>query len=183
MHRGEVQSRAKAAYPSFLMISADQALQIVLENVAPLGVERIPILDALGRVLAETISSPRDIPGLRQLRDGRLRGARGRRCQGVRGESGQVEGGRDCGRRPDAGASRRHRRDGSHDDRRADCRGRGRRHPGRADARRRRRRRVSRVGGASRFHPAARRGFAPRRDRRCLPARRSRRPTLGCWRR
>jgi len=45
------------------MISADQALQIVLENVAPLGVERIPILDALGRVLAETISSPRDIPG------------------------------------------------------------------------------------------------------------------------
>src|SRR5271154_2138447 len=63
MHRREVQSRAKAAYPSFLMISADQALQIVLENVAPLGVERIPILDALGRVLAETISSPRDIPG------------------------------------------------------------------------------------------------------------------------
>src|SRR5271155_1432003 len=45
------------------MISADQALQIVLENVAPLGVERIPILDALGRVLAENISSTRDIPG------------------------------------------------------------------------------------------------------------------------
>ena len=45
------------------MISADQALQIVLENVTPLGVERIPILDALGRVLAENISSSRDIPG------------------------------------------------------------------------------------------------------------------------
>ena len=45
------------------MISADQALQIVLENVAPLGVERIPILDAAGRVLAEDISSSRDIPG------------------------------------------------------------------------------------------------------------------------
>ncbi|MFZ0247668.1 MAG: hypothetical protein WAL68_18485, partial [Candidatus Binatus sp.] len=45
------------------MISADQALQIVLENVAPLGVERIPIVEALGRVLAEDISSPRDIPG------------------------------------------------------------------------------------------------------------------------
>ena len=45
------------------MISADQALQIVLENVNPLGVERIPILDALGRVLAEEIRSPRDIPG------------------------------------------------------------------------------------------------------------------------
>ncbi len=45
------------------MITADQALEIVLENVAPLGVERTPILDALGRVLAEDIRSPRDIPG------------------------------------------------------------------------------------------------------------------------
>ena len=45
------------------MISADQALQIVLENVAPLGVERIPIVEAASRVLAEDISSPRDIPG------------------------------------------------------------------------------------------------------------------------
>jgi molybdopterin molybdotransferase len=45
------------------MISADQALEIVLENVAALGVERTPILDAVGRVLAEEIRSPRDIPG------------------------------------------------------------------------------------------------------------------------
>jgi molybdopterin molybdotransferase len=45
------------------MISADTALQIVLDNVAPLGVERIPILGALTRVLAENISSSRDIPG------------------------------------------------------------------------------------------------------------------------
>jgi molybdopterin molybdotransferase len=45
------------------MISADQALQIVLENVAALGVERIAILEALGRVLAEEIRSSRDIPG------------------------------------------------------------------------------------------------------------------------
>src|SRR6266404_441549 len=45
------------------MMTADQALEIVLENVAPLGVERTPILDALGRVLAEEIRSPRDIPG------------------------------------------------------------------------------------------------------------------------
>jgi molybdopterin molybdotransferase len=45
------------------MISADQALQIVLENVAALGVERVPILEALGRVLGESISSSRDIPG------------------------------------------------------------------------------------------------------------------------
>ena len=58
-----VQLPAKAAYPLSVMISADQALQIVLGNVAPLGVERIPILEALGRVLAEDISSSRDIPG------------------------------------------------------------------------------------------------------------------------
>src|SRR5580704_12661892 len=45
------------------MISADEALRIVLEHVAPLGVERIPILGSLGRVLAEEIRSPRDIPG------------------------------------------------------------------------------------------------------------------------
>ncbi len=45
------------------MISADQALEIVLQNVAPLGVERAPILDASGRVLGEDIRSPRDIPG------------------------------------------------------------------------------------------------------------------------
>jgi molybdopterin molybdotransferase len=45
------------------MISADQALQIVLENVAPLGVERIALLDALGRVIAEDIRASRDIPG------------------------------------------------------------------------------------------------------------------------
>lgn len=45
------------------MISADQALQIVLDNAAPLGVERVPLVSALGRVLAEDILSRRDIPG------------------------------------------------------------------------------------------------------------------------
>jgi molybdopterin molybdotransferase len=45
------------------MISADEALRIVLENIAPLGIERVPILAAHGRVLAEEIHSPRDIPG------------------------------------------------------------------------------------------------------------------------
>ncbi|HJU11282.1 MAG TPA: gephyrin-like molybdotransferase Glp [Candidatus Binataceae bacterium] len=45
------------------MISVDQALQIVLDNVAPLGIERVHILEALTRVLAEEIHSPRDIPG------------------------------------------------------------------------------------------------------------------------
>ena len=45
------------------MTTADEALQIVLDNVAPLGIERCSITEALGRVLAEDIRSPRDIPG------------------------------------------------------------------------------------------------------------------------
>jgi len=44
------------------MISADEALQIVLDNVVALGVERLSITAALGRVLAEEVHSPRDIP-------------------------------------------------------------------------------------------------------------------------
>ena len=45
------------------MISADEALAIVLDAVAPLGLERIALPDALGRVLGEEVRSPRDIPG------------------------------------------------------------------------------------------------------------------------
>jgi molybdopterin molybdotransferase len=45
------------------MISADEALNVVLDSVAPLGVERVSIVEAAGRVLAEEIHSPRDIPG------------------------------------------------------------------------------------------------------------------------
>src|SRR5579859_2623593 len=45
------------------MTTADQALQIVLDNVAPLGIERVSIMAALGRILAEEVHSPRDIPG------------------------------------------------------------------------------------------------------------------------
>lgn len=45
------------------MISADEALKIVLDNTAPLGAERVSITVALGRALAEEIRSSRDIPG------------------------------------------------------------------------------------------------------------------------
>src|ERR1700722_20032515 len=45
------------------MTSADQALQTVLDNIAPLGIERLSITAAPGRVLAEDIHSTRDIPG------------------------------------------------------------------------------------------------------------------------
>jgi molybdopterin molybdotransferase len=44
-------------------ISADEALQIVLDQVAILGIERVSIGSALGRVISEEICSPRDIPG------------------------------------------------------------------------------------------------------------------------
>ncbi|HEV3110736.1 MAG TPA: gephyrin-like molybdotransferase Glp [Candidatus Binataceae bacterium] len=45
------------------MISADEALAQVLGSVARLGVERIPLRHALGRILAEEIRSTRDMPG------------------------------------------------------------------------------------------------------------------------
>src|SRR5215469_15738135 len=45
------------------MISADEALAQVLGSVAVLGVERMALRAALGRILAEEIRSSRDIPG------------------------------------------------------------------------------------------------------------------------
>src|SRR5271166_4629054 len=45
------------------MISADEALAQVLASVTTLGVERVSIREALGRILAEEIRSSRDIPG------------------------------------------------------------------------------------------------------------------------
>ncbi len=44
------------------MISADQALAQVLDSVARLGIERIPLRAAAGRILAEEITSDREIP-------------------------------------------------------------------------------------------------------------------------
>lgn len=44
------------------MLSVRQALDRVLADVAPGGVERIGILDAVGRVLAEDVRSLRDVP-------------------------------------------------------------------------------------------------------------------------
>src|SRR3990170_2561451 len=46
-----------------MLISADQALRTILDNVTPLGIERVSIREALGRVLAQEIRSTRDIPG------------------------------------------------------------------------------------------------------------------------
>jgi molybdopterin molybdotransferase len=45
------------------VIGVDEALTMVLDAVGPLGVERVALLDALGRTLAQEVHSPRDIPG------------------------------------------------------------------------------------------------------------------------
>ncbi|MFQ5894194.1 MAG: gephyrin-like molybdotransferase Glp [Nitrospinota bacterium] len=44
------------------MISVEEAIETILAHVAPLGAEKVPILDALGRVLAEDVRAPRPLP-------------------------------------------------------------------------------------------------------------------------
>jgi molybdopterin molybdotransferase len=46
------------------MISVDEALNKILSHIHPLGSEKVSILDALGRVIAEDIYANRDIPPL-----------------------------------------------------------------------------------------------------------------------
>jgi len=46
------------------MVTVDEALNKILSNIYPLGVEKVSILDALGRVIAEDIYANRDIPPL-----------------------------------------------------------------------------------------------------------------------
>lgn len=44
------------------MISLEEARRIVLEACRPLGLEKVDILAACGRVIGEDVYSPRDIP-------------------------------------------------------------------------------------------------------------------------
>ena len=44
------------------MPSFEEARTIILDHVAPLGAERVALLDAVGRVLAEDVASPSDFP-------------------------------------------------------------------------------------------------------------------------
>jgi molybdopterin molybdotransferase len=44
------------------VLSVEQALEQILSRVAPLDTERVSLLEALGRVLAEPVDSRRDIP-------------------------------------------------------------------------------------------------------------------------
>ena len=49
------------AYP---VLSVEEACERILGYVAPLEAEEVPILQALGRILAEDVVSDRDIPPL-----------------------------------------------------------------------------------------------------------------------
>ncbi len=46
------------------MISVDEALEKILSRVEPLGCEKVPLLESLGRVIGEDIDCRRDIPPL-----------------------------------------------------------------------------------------------------------------------
>jgi molybdopterin molybdotransferase len=43
-------------------ISFADARRLILDHVSPLGVERVPLLNALGRILAEAVTAPCDLP-------------------------------------------------------------------------------------------------------------------------
>ena len=49
---------------AYRMLSVEDALDLVLAQVHPLDAERVPILDTLGRVLAEDVCADGDIPPL-----------------------------------------------------------------------------------------------------------------------
>lgn len=44
------------------MISFEQARQVILENCSTVGVEQVSLLDAVGRVLAQDVAAPWDMP-------------------------------------------------------------------------------------------------------------------------
>lgn len=44
------------------LLSVEEAQKLVLQQIVPMGTERIDLLSALGRVLAEDIHSPTDVP-------------------------------------------------------------------------------------------------------------------------
>ncbi len=46
------------------MLSVEEALDQILRHIEPLGTERVSLLNALGRVVAEDVYAPRDIPPL-----------------------------------------------------------------------------------------------------------------------
>jgi molybdopterin molybdotransferase len=47
---------------SYRMLSYEQARQVILENITPVGVEQADLVEAIGRVLAEDVVAPWDMP-------------------------------------------------------------------------------------------------------------------------
>ena len=56
------------------MLSVEDALERILDHFHVLDTEEVPLLDALGQVLAQDAVSLHDIPAVGQLGDGRIRG-------------------------------------------------------------------------------------------------------------
>ncbi|RLG10900.1 MAG: molybdopterin biosynthesis protein, partial [Thaumarchaeota archaeon] len=53
------------------LVDPDEAVKLVAERISPLGVERVPLLDAVGRILAEDVYARIDHPPFdRSLVDG-----------------------------------------------------------------------------------------------------------------
>ncbi len=57
--------------------------QWLQDNIQPLPPEAIPVTTAAGRVLASAVTSEVDVPALRPVDDGRIRGAGGRHLRRV----------------------------------------------------------------------------------------------------
>ena len=64
-------------------MSFEEARDIILSNVVPLGVEQVRLLGSIGRVIAEDRHSAAESAAVQQLGHGRLRRAR-RRLQQIR---------------------------------------------------------------------------------------------------
>ncbi|TMA59304.1 MAG: hypothetical protein E6J80_03830, partial [Deltaproteobacteria bacterium] len=53
---------AQFTYSVAIMISVHDALAMILETVSPLAGERVGLLQAVGRILAEEVRSEREVP-------------------------------------------------------------------------------------------------------------------------
>ena len=165
---------------SEIVHTVEDAVQRIVSGIEPLSVERVPLLDALGRVLATPVASPLTLPAWDNSGDGRLcaprLGRRGRKRSAPvtlavleTVAAGRVSLARGGGRKLH-----------THHDRRAAPRGRGHRHSPRGH------RRWSRARGDSQRSRRAPQRALPRRghqtrDRSCsIAASRSARRRSAC---
>jgi hypothetical protein len=55
------------------LVTLDQAAEVLLKFAAPLGAEKVGVASAYGRVLAEDVVAPLDVPPFRQIHRGWIR--------------------------------------------------------------------------------------------------------------